>query len=339
MTRFALAMCLCATLYASATAAAVEKQQQKKMHVHTHFINNIVGAMSKGGKKPASTAAAPAAPAAPAMPSGNPFSNFLGGGGGGASPLGAPTSAVTPATPAGTSGGLCVPEAPFRACIRGGGGEGCIDKFKSGGGAPAAPAGFSPTTPSIGSSAAPQGSPQGCTQPAAPGFLNVGARGFNLLKAQLTEFEGRIDAVYIDSMNKPTFGIGHLIKAGDPEAGKPACPKGVCFNTQCCIQRGGTPVSASRVDSVFPRDVQIHVGEAKRIYPNFDTLPETVQLILADMCFNLGNQLADFRGMKAGIDAKDWNKAANEMINSAWYAQVGRRSKALVAKMRGLANC
>ena len=60
---------------------------------------------------------------------------------------------------------------------------------------------------------------------------------------------------------------------------------------------------------------------------------------VADMCFNLGGQLADFRNMKAAIDSKDWNRAATEMTNSAWYKQVGRRSANLVAKMRGLASC
>ena len=38
--------------------------------------------------------------------------------------------------------------------------------------------------------------------------------------------------------------------------------------------------------------------------------------------------------MKAGVDAKDWNRAADEMVDSRWYAQVGRRAERLVDRMR-----
>ena len=53
------------------------------------------------------------------------------------------------------------------------------------------------------------------------------------------------------------------------------------------------------------------------------------------MMFNLGRpRLSKFRGMKAGVDAKDWNRAAEEMVDSRWYAQVGRRAQRLVERMR-----
>ena len=60
--------------------------------------------------------------------------------------------------------------------------------------------------------------------------------------------------------------------------------------------------------------------------------------MIANMMFNLGYpRLSKFRGMKAGVDARDWNLAAEEMVDSRWYAQVGKRAERLVDRMRALA--
>jgi lysozyme len=76
----------------------------------------------------------------------------------------------------------------------------------------------------------------------------------------------------------------------------------------------------------------------KSLYNDFDDLPEEVQLIIANMMFNMGrSRLSKFAGMKAGVDAQDWNKAADEMIDSAWYRQVPNRAGRLVKRMRALA--
>jgi lysozyme len=56
--------------------------------------------------------------------------------------------------------------------------------------------------------------------------------------------------------------------------------------------------------------------------------------VVLDMVFNLG--LTRFRRFKkaiAAIKAKDWEKAAREMLNSQWAKQVGRRARELAAMM------
>jgi len=40
--------------------------------------------------------------------------------------------------------------------------------------------------------------------------------------------------------------------------------------------------------------------------------------------------------MKRGVDEKDWNKAADEMIESRWYKQVTNRAQRLVDRMRNV---
>ena len=55
------------------------------------------------------------------------------------------------------------------------------------------------------------------------------------------------------------------------------------------------------------------------------------------MMFNMGlTRLSKFRGMKNGVDARDWERAADEMVDSRWYNQVTKRADRLVVRMRSL---
>ena len=73
------------------------------------------------------------------------------------------------------------------------------------------------------------------------------------------------------------------------------------------------------------------------LYDDFDDLPEEAQLIIANMMFNIGRpRLSKFKGMKSGVDSRDWNKAADEMVDSAWYRQVTNRAERLVTRMRAI---
>ena len=66
-------------------------------------------------------------------------------------------------------------------------------------------------------------------------------------------------------------------------------------------------------------------------------MPEEAQQIIANMMFNLGYpRLSKFKGMKRGVDSQDWNQAADEMVDSRWYRQVGARAERLEARMRAI---
>ncbi|KAH3697099.1 hypothetical protein DPMN_084585 [Dreissena polymorpha] len=56
------------------------------------------------------------------------------------------------------------------------------------------------------------------------------------------------------------------------------------------------------------------------------------------MVFNLGGKLRQFVKLGEALDARDWHKAADEMVNSKWYGQVGKRAERLVARMRNVKN-
>ena len=42
--------------------------------------------------------------------------------------------------------------------------------------------------------------------------------------------------------------------------------------------------------------------------------------------------------MIEGVDAKSWNEAADEMVDSKWYTQVPNRARRLVDRMRALSE-
>ena len=141
------------------------------------------------------------------------------------------------------------------------------------------------------------------------------------LREELERDEGIKYEVYLDHLGYPTFGIGHLITDDDPECGAEV----------------GTEVSDDRVQEAFETDVETVVSDCERLYVQFEHLPEEVQLIIANMMFNMGyTRLSKFKGMKRGVDARDWETAADEMVDSRWYKQVTNRADRLVVRMRSV---
>ena len=141
------------------------------------------------------------------------------------------------------------------------------------------------------------------------------------LRKELEVDEGVKYEIYNDHLGYPTFGIGHLVRDSDPEAGAAL----------------GTPISEDRVIEAFNEDVETVLSDCAILYDDFDDLPEEAQLIIANMMFNLGRpRLSKFKGMKSGVDSRDWNKAADEMVDSAWYRQVTNRAERLVTRMRAI---
>ena len=139
------------------------------------------------------------------------------------------------------------------------------------------------------------------------------------LRIEIEADEGCKYEIYLDHLGLPTFGIGHLVVESDEEYNQPV----------------GTSISADRVTECFNSDVETVLDDCERLYPDFGSLPEEVQLIIANMMFNMGRpRLSKFKGMKAGVDARDWQQAADEMVDSVWYRQVPNRAKRLVERMR-----
>ena len=142
------------------------------------------------------------------------------------------------------------------------------------------------------------------------------------LREQLEIDEGVKYEVYNDHLGYATFGIGHLILDSDPEHDANV----------------GTPVSESRVIEAFEQDCENVLRDCNILYEDFASLPEEAQQVIANMMFNMGRpRLSKFKGMKRGVDSRNWNAAADEMVDSAWYRQVTNRADRLVERIRALA--
>lgn len=141
------------------------------------------------------------------------------------------------------------------------------------------------------------------------------------LREELAEDEGCKFEIYLDHLGLPTCGIGHLIREQDEEYGQPV----------------GTPVSEERVRRLFNLDIIVTLEDCNRLFPDFAELPEEAQLIIANMCFNLGfPRLYKFKRFIEAINVRDWQAAADEMVDSRWHDQVPNRAKRLVGRMRNL---
>ena len=142
-----------------------------------------------------------------------------------------------------------------------------------------------------------------------------------VLREQLEIDEGRVDALYNDHLGYATFGVGHLVLESDPEYGSEI----------------GTAVSESRVIEAFEQDCENVLSDCNILYEDFGDLPEEAQQVIANMMFNMGRpRLSKFKGMKRGVDSRNWNAAADEMVDSAWYRQVTNRADRLVERIRAL---
>ena len=141
------------------------------------------------------------------------------------------------------------------------------------------------------------------------------------LRQEIQNDEGRVNSVYLDHLNLPTVGIGHLIKESDPEHGLPV----------------GTVVDDERVNELFDQDIKVTLSECEQLYGNFNDLPEEVQKILANMMFNLGRpRLSKFRKLCKAVAERNWQECAIQMEDSRWHKQVTNRANRLISRMKSV---
>jgi GH24 family phage-related lysozyme (muramidase) len=136
------------------------------------------------------------------------------------------------------------------------------------------------------------------------------------LQALITYHEGRKNVIYKDTRGYLTGGIGHLITSPGYVVGQ--------------------AITDEQIDSWFIADVQIAIDTAKKYLGEdaFNKLSDERQTCLIDMCFNMGPKINQFITLKASLLLGRYDLAANAMMNSAWYSQVGRRGSELITIMK-----
>jgi len=143
----------------------------------------------------------------------------------------------------------------------------------------------------------------------------------NLIKLQdeIADDEGVKYETYRCSLGHLTGGIGHLITEWDEE-----------------VYSGpiGTKIPHQQVDDWFAKDIGTTIKDCNLLFSQFDNLPDEIQHVLANMCFQLGRpRLSKFKNMIAAVEDLDWVKMADEMEDSNWYRQTPNRAKRLITKV------
>ena len=141
----------------------------------------------------------------------------------------------------------------------------------------------------------------------------------NLIKLQdeISKDEGVKYETYRCSLGHLTGGIGHLITEWDEE-----------------IYSGsvGTVIPTQQVNDWFAKDIETTIKDCNLLFSQFNNLPDDIQHVLANMCFQLGRpRLSKFKNMIAAVEDLDWHTMADEMENSRWFKQTPNRAKRLIA--------
>lgn len=133
------------------------------------------------------------------------------------------------------------------------------------------------------------------------------------LAADLKRDEGVRFKIYRDTEGKLTIGTGHNIE-----------------------DRGITPATA---ELMLDEDITVALRDLDRCVPWWKAMPETARRGLANMCFNVGiNRLLGFKKMLTALEDHNYNKAADEALDSKWASQVAGRAQRIAALFRRAAN-
>lgn len=127
------------------------------------------------------------------------------------------------------------------------------------------------------------------------------------LRAELTEDEGRILSLYYDSRGNPTIGVGHNLRAGISER--------IC-------------------DLLLEEDMARTFAALDANVSWWRQLPDPQARVLANLCFNMGwTRLSTFHCFLSAMERGEWEKAADELRDSAWWHQVGARGPRMIARL------
>ena len=153
------------------------------------------------------------------------------------------------------------------------------------------------------------------------------------LYEEISADEGKVLHAYLCSELHATIGIGHKILDTDPE--KELDIFGINWEEVPDDQH----ITEDRCYILFQEDVQIAISGCMKIYNNWNDLPQEVQHILVNMCFQLGQRgLSNFKQMGKAIEESDWEKASVEMMDSRWAKQTPQRAERLKNRMLAQAN-
>jgi lysozyme len=131
------------------------------------------------------------------------------------------------------------------------------------------------------------------------------------LLESIKHHEGFVEHVYDDSLGIPTIGYGFAIKD-------------LVLEEDLC-------------DEILLRKLRILGRSVMSKFPFFDSLPSDCKTVLMEMCYQLGvTGVSKFKKALKAMEDGDWEKAADEMLDSKWAKQTPNRAKEMSDIIRSL---
>ena len=141
---------------------------------------------------------------------------------------------------------------------------------------------------------------------------------YQAVKNRIKKHEGFRDTVYLDSLGKATIGYGHLLTEDDD------------FEE-------GIQYDKSLLEVLFDKDFNRSAYNAEQLLEGID-ICDTAREIIVEMVFQLGiGGVSKFKKMFEALRKKDYNEAAEQMLDSQWRVQTPKRCEELSSLMRSCA--
>ena len=122
-----------------------------------------------------------------------------------------------------------------------------------------------------------------------------------LIRKRLIDFESMELKMYFCKSNKPTIGVGRNL-----------------------LDNGITEEEAMYL---LNNDISTVIKKLDKHWIAWRKLPITAQYVCIDVVFNMGiNTWMSFRKTRAYMEMEQWDKAGDELLNSKYAEQVGRRA-------------
>ena len=129
--------------------------------------------------------------------------------------------------------------------------------------------------------------------------------------------EGVKYEIYNDHLGYKTFGVGHLVRATDPE-------------NEMAV---GTKVSKMRVAECFEADLYVAMNDMEKFTEGME-VDDNIKECVTEMVFQLGlPRLNKFKKFKQALLDGDIETAQAEMKDSLWYKQTTNRAERLIEKL------
>ena len=135
------------------------------------------------------------------------------------------------------------------------------------------------------------------------------------VKSRIKKHEGFVAKVYLDSLGKATIGYGHLLTEEDDFV------EGVIYDKDI-------------LEALFDKDFDKAKQGMEELVGTLD-IAMAAKGIIIEMVFQLGKTgVSKFKNMFAALNEFNYTRAAEEMLNSAWYRQTPSRCEELSNLMR-----